>query len=60
MTVKDLYLVLPENQVIYIEDNAKELKPYSGMADDIPLELFNKNVVDVESLDDSIIYIACE
>ena len=60
MTVKDLYLVLPENQVIYIEDNAKELNSYSGMADDIPLELFNKNVVEVESLDDSIIYIACE
>ena len=60
MTVKDLYLVLPENQVIFIEDNAKELKPYSGMSDDIPLELFNKNVVEVESLDDSIIYIACE
>ena len=60
MTVKDLYLVLPENQVIYIEDNAKELNSYSGMADDIPLELFNKNVVEIESLDDSIIYIACE
>ena len=60
MTVMDLYLVLPENQVIYIEDNAKELNSYSGMADDIPLELFNKNVVEVESLDDSIIYIACE
>ena len=60
MTVKDLYLVLPDDQFIFIEDNAKELKPYSGMSDDIPLELFNKNVVEVESLDDSIIYIACE
>ena len=60
MTVIDLYLVLPENQFIFIEDNAEELKPYSGTADDIPLELFNKNVVEVESLDDSIIYIACE
>ena len=60
MTVKDLYLVLPENQVIFIEDNAKELKSYSGMADDIPLELFNKNVVDVESLNNSTIYIVCE
>ena len=60
MTVKDLYLVMPENQVIFIEDNAKELKPYSGMVDDIPLELFNKNVVEVESLYDSILYIACE
>ena len=60
MTVKDLYLVLPENQVIFIEDNAKELKPYSGMADDIPLELFSKEVVNVESLDHDTIYIACE
>ena len=60
MTVEDLYLVLPENQFIFIEDNEKELKTYSGMADDIPLELFGKNVVEVESLDDSIIYIACE
>ena len=60
MTIKDLYLVLPENQVIFIEDNAKELNSYSGMTDDIPLELFNKNVVEVESLDNSIIYIVCE
>ena len=60
MTVKDLYLVLSDEQVIFIEDNVKELKPYYGMADDIPLELFNKNVVEVESLDDSIIYIVCE
>ena len=60
MTIKDLYLVLPDEQVIFIEDNAKELDSYSGMADDIPLELFGKNVVEVESLDDSIIYIACE
>ena len=60
MTVNDLYLVLPDDQFVFIEDNAQELKPYSGMADDIPLELFGKNVVEVESLDDSMIYIACE
>ena len=60
MTIKDLYLVLPDEQVIFIEDYLKELDSYAGMADNIPLELFNKNVVEVESLDDSIIYIACE
>ena len=60
MTVKDLYLVLPENQVVFIEDNSKELDSYVGIADNIPLDLFNKYVVDVETLDHDTIYIACE
>ena len=48
MTIKDLYLVLLENQVIFIEDNAKELDSYAGMADNIHLELFGKKEVEVE------------
>ena len=60
MTVKDLYLVLPDEQVIFIEDITKELDSYSGMADNIPLELFSKEVVNVESLDHDTIYIVCE
>ena len=60
MTIKDLYLVLPDEQVIFIEDYAKELDSYSGIADNIPLELFSKEVVNVESLDHDTIYIACE
>ena len=60
MTIKDLYLVLPDEQVIFIEDYAKELESYAGMADNIPLELFSKEVVSVESLDHDTIYIVCE
>lgn len=60
MTVKDLYLVLPEYQTIFIEDNAKKLDSYVGIADNIPLDLFNKNVVEVKSIDYCTIFIACE
>ena len=60
MTVKDLYLVLPDEQVIFIEDYVKELDSYAGTADNIPLELFSKEVVSIESLDHDTIYIVCE
>ena len=60
MTVKDLYLVLPENQIVFIDDNANEIDIYSGMADDIPLDLFNKYVVEVKTLGNGTIFISCE
>lgn len=60
MTLKDLYVVLPENQIVFIDDNTNEIDIYSGIADDIPLDLFNKYVAEVKTLGNGTIFISCE